>query len=160
MWCCSPKLPIWRDLVVSHNRKENNTTMQIRIHYHTKCTLFSNCVNQPLIPSRLISCSSILVTKMKNNKFLSYKLKTLKLIQTLVNVWLCDQQIKHQPKVKEENEWIKMKNENEKKRSQTMEIMNNHEWKNEQERVYLHWQWSLPSKRHFKRWSMMMESKL
>jgi len=31
-----------------------------------------------------------------------------------------------------------MKNENEKKRSQTMEIMNNHEWKNEQERVYLH----------------------
>lgn len=113
MWRCSSKLPIWRDLV-SHNHKENNNTIQIRIHYHKKCTLSSNCVNQPLIPSRLISCSSILVTKMKNNKFLSFKPKTLKWIQTLVNGWRCDQQIKHQSNVKEESGWIKMKTKNEK----------------------------------------------
>lgn len=113
MWRCSSKLPIWRDLV-SHNHKENNNTIQIRIHYHKKCTLFSNRVNQPLIPSRLISLSSILVTKMKNNKILSYKPKTLKWIQTQVNGWRCDQQIKHQSNVKEENGCIKMKMKNEK----------------------------------------------
>jgi len=103
----------------------------------------------------LISCSSILVTKMKGkkNKFVSYKLITVKWIQTLLNVWLCDQQIKRQTKFKDGNEWMKMK-----KSSQTMEIMNCHEWKNEREMIYLHKLWNLPSKRPCKRWWMVMES--
>jgi len=44
----------------------------------------------------------------------------------------------------------KNKNENE-NTVKKMEIMNGHEWKNEQERVYLHRLRNLPSKGHFKR---------